>query len=186
MIKYIMLLTAVVACSTTSRLSAGRGMSNYMGKGEIYGTQVYGKETIDEIRVNGFVKLDGTIVSDYLQVNGRLKAEDAQIEEMQINGQATLDYCSLRRKSTICGALIATFSKFAEELSISSERVIIDSCESNSLRILQIGGYRGIQVVELRGKTKITGSIIFESGNGEVVVSPESEITGAIIGGQIR
>ena len=184
--KSTILATALMTCFTIFQLSAGDNMSNYTGKGVNHGTQTYGKETVDEIQANGFVKLNGTKVTEHLQVNGRLKAEDAQIEEMQVNGQVTLDNCTVRQKSIVCGALVAISSKFADELSISSERVVFNSCALSSLRILRVGGYQGVQVVELRGKTKINGPITFESGNGEIIADPDSEIMDTVIGGKIR
>lgn len=161
-------------------------MPHYMAKNINHGNQTYGKETIEEIQANGFVKLDGTRVTDHLQVNGCLKAENAQIEEMQINGQATLDRCLVKQKSIICGALVATNSKFTDELSVSSERVVFNSCTLASLHILRVGGYEGVQVVELRGKTTIDTLITFDSGNGEVIADPDTEITRGVIGGKIR
>ncbi len=175
-----------MACFTSLQLPAGNYLLNSTGKGVRHGTQIYGKDTVDEIQVNGFVKLEGTKVLDHLQVNGCLKAENAKIEEMQVNGQATLDHCFIKQKSVICGALVATSSQFDNELSVSSERVIFNSCVLSSLRILRVGGYQGTQAVELRGKTKINSSIIFESGNGEVIVDSDSEIIGTVIGGKIR
>ena len=179
-------MTFFITCFTIFQLSAGGNMLISANPKMSYGNQSYGKETIDEIQANGFIKLDGTKITGYLQVNGHLKAVDAQIEEMQINGRVTLDNCVINQKSNVSGALEATNSKFVEELSISSERVIIDSCSLRSLRISQVGGYHGVQVVEIRGTTKIHGSIIFEESNGEVIVDPDSEIIGSVIGGKIR
>lgn len=184
--KRIFLSMALMACFTMVQLSAEENRSYYMAKNINQGSQTYSKETVEEIQANGFVKLDGTRVTDHLQVNGHLKAEDTQIEEMQINGQATLNRCLVKQKSAVCGELVATNSKFADELSISSERVVFNSCALTSLHILRVEGYKGVQVVELRGKTRIGGSITFDNGNGEVIADLDTEITGEVIGGKIR
>lgn len=184
--KWIFFNMALMACFTMVKLSAEESMSHYMANNINHGSQTYGKETVAKIQANGFVKLDGTRVTDHLQVNGRLKAEDAQIEEMQINGQATLDRCLIKQKSNVCGALIATDSRFADELSVSSERAVFNSYDLTSLHILRVGGYQGVQVVELRGKTRIDGPITFDSGKGEVIADPDTEISGGVIGGKIR
>lgn len=167
-----------------------------------HGRQTYGKETIDKVDVNGFVKLEGTHVSESLQVNGRLKAEDAQIgemlvngtatlnrctvKEMRVNGRAVLDHSTIKQKSVVCGTLQPSFSNFQDEITISSEKVIFNSCVLKSLRILKDKDDHLVQVVELKGKTTVDGSIIFESGKGEVIISSDSIITGAIVGGKIR
>ena len=184
--KQVLFSVIFLVYFTTTQLFSEVNMVHYMDKSINHGSQTYGKETVEEIQANGFVKLDGTKVTSYLQVNGCLKAENAQIEEMQINGQASLDRCLVKQKSVVCGALSASDSKFSDDLSVSSERTSFNSCALSSLHILQVGGYHGVQVVELRGKTKINGNISFESGNGEVIAGPNVEITGDIIGGRFR
>lgn len=184
--RMIILATAFVGCFSYFQLSAGDRMATGTGKWASHGNLIYGRETVGTVENNGFVSLNGTKVTEFLQVNGRLKAEDAQIEEMQVNGQATLDRCSVSQKSTICGSLVATLSQFSDTLFVSSEKVVFNSCMLNALRMIKVGGYQGTQVVELRGKTKVNGSIIFEAGNGEVIIDPGCEIIGDIIGGKVR
>ncbi len=185
MSKSTILAIALLSCFVANKLLAGVSMSSYTEKTTNYGMQTYGKETLDKIQANGFVKLNGTKITEYLQINGRLKADYAQIEKMTINGQGDINNCFVRQKSLVCGTLIATSSKFSDELSVSSEIVVFNSCALSSLRILSVGGYQGVQVVELRGATQINGPITFESGQGEVLLDPDSEIIGKIIGGKI-
>jgi hypothetical protein len=165
-------------------LYAGENMTNASSKASTYGAQSYGKETVEEIRANGFVKLDGTTVRD-LHVNGCLKAEGAKIGAMQVNGQVAISHSVVSKKSLICGSLLVNTVKF-DDLSISSERVVLNNCIVSSVNVLKVGGYTHSQVIELRGKTFIQGSIVFEAGNGEVIVDPDSEFTGKIIGGTLR
>lgn len=148
-----------------------------------YGLVSYGKESIDEINHNGNIKLDGTQVR-HLQVNGLLEARYAQIEEMQVNGNTILDNCSIKQKSSIYGYLQANNSNFFDELSVASEEIVLNSCSLKSVRMLKTSNYPREQVVKLTGKTKITGSIIFDDKNGKVIVGPNCEI-GEVIGGKI-
>lgn len=183
--KKILLSIVLTVCFTVFQLTA-KESSCYEVKSIKQGSQIYGKETVEKIETNGLIKLDGTTITEYLQVNGSLKAEGAQIEKMQINGQATLDNCLIKKKSVVCGFLSVINSKFRDELSVSSEKATFNSSTLTSLHILQVEGYQGVQLVELVGKTKIDGSITFDSGKGEVIADPDTEITGKIIGGKIR
>lgn len=184
--KISFLIAALILGVVNSQLFSGDNMLIGKAKDVSHGSLVYGNEMVNRVQSNGFVTLNGTQVTEHLQVNGRLKAEEAEIEAMQVNGQATLDRCSIFQKSSVCGSLIATLSKFSDELSVSSEKVFFDSCTLNTLQIIKVNGYQGVQIVELRGKTKINGSIVFESGNGEIIADPECEITGNIVGGKVR
>ena len=183
---YFFFKLLLISYFTIFQLSAEENMSSYITKNINHGSQTYGAEVVEEIQANGYVKLNGTTVTTYLQVNGRLEAENSQIEKMQVNGQATIHHCLIKQKSIICGALIAKNSTFTDELSISSEKVTLDSCSLTSLHILKVGGYFGVQIVELKGSTQINGPIIFQSGNGEVIADPNCEIIGGVIGGKIR
>lgn len=144
----------------------------------------YGKDTINNLDVNGMVKLDGTKITDSLKVNGYLQASKAQIEKMQINGNAILNKCSVNQKSVVRGFLQAKNSSFSDEISIYSENAVFDSCSIKSIFIHDTKSY-GKQILELKGKTKVTGTITFEKGEGEVIVGPSCEI-GDVIGAKIK
>ncbi len=177
---------ALITCLTKYLLSIEDGSANHMTRYIKNGIQTYGAETVPELQANGCVVLNGTRITHHCIVNGHLRAENAYIEQMQINGQATLEGCLVAKKSVVCGSLTATHSKFTDELSISSERVVFKDCVIDSIHILQIGGYDGVQTVELRGSTKVAGPIIFDSDKGKVVSDPETEIAGGIICGKER
>src|SRR5690349_19356476 len=124
--KTSFLIAACMVGFINFQLFSGDNMSIWKTKGINHGSLTYGNEVVDKVQSNGFVTLNGTKVTEHLQVNGRLKAEGAQIEEMQVNGQATLDRCSISQKSNVCGSLVATLSQFSNELSVSSEKVIFN------------------------------------------------------------
>ena len=182
------------------------------------GSAHYGKETIDQIVINGKAELDGTTVTTRLQVSGTLDAKDAHIKAMDIHGKtslngcvvdtmeihgktsldrcsigsmevygkADLSDCSISKKSTITGFLVAGSSKFLEELTVASDRIVFSSCSLSSLRVIETKGFKNTQVVELKDNTTVNGSIIFERGNGEVILGSNCTITGNIVGGKLR
>lgn len=180
----IILVATFTACFSHAQLSVKDHMVT--GTDVSHGHSTYGTETVATVKTNGCVALNGTKVTQYLQVNGQLKAANAQIEEMHVKGQAALDRCSVSKKSAVCGSLIATLSQFADTLSVSSDKAVFNSCTLNALHIARVANQQGAQIIELRGKTKVNGPITFEAGNGEVIADPGCEIVGDLIGGKVR
>ena len=162
------------------------GRSNSFLSENNSGVMTYENETIDHLNVNGVANLKRTTVQNFLQVNGCLNATGAFIKKMHVNGDATLENCSVDQNSTICGFLNATNSKFKNKLSIASEKVIFIDCTINDLQILKTSNVNKPQIIELKGKTKVNGSIVFEQENGEVFLSKDSTIAPLLKGGKIK
>lgn len=150
-----------------------------------YGYQRYGKETVDSIHGNGSILLEGTKVLGPIIVNGSLNAEESTIGSLQVNGQVDLKNCLVNNRAVINGSLNADNTQFQKELSIASQRVTLRTCSIDSLVIREVSGYDGIQVIDLRNGTKVTGPIIVESGNGEVWLSSNSEISDQVSGAKV-
>src|SRR5579864_9360737 len=83
------------------------------------GNLTYGQEIFDTLQINGFVALNGTIVLQKLQVNGSVTATNAQIGELQVDGQATLSHCTVKDKCTVIGSLKASFSTFEKAMTLT-------------------------------------------------------------------
>lgn len=147
-----------------------------------YGCQKYGKETVDTIQANGTVSLEGTKVLGLVNVNGSLYAEESAINSFKVNGQLVLKHCSISQTSSVNGTLSADNTVFLNEISVASQKVTLSLCTLNSLVIREIVGFNGIQVIDLRNGTKVNGPITVESGNGEVWLSSNSEVTGLVTG----
>jgi hypothetical protein len=162
----------------TTQLIAADNSSTAMGMTS------YGKETMEELTINGFGELNGTKVTLKLEVNGSLQATNADIGKMQVNGKATLENCIIRQKSTIHGFLTAKNTKFFDEITIASKKTVFDSCSLTSIHILKSDMLSQEQVVLLSGSTKISGSITFDRGMGKVILEKGCEIKD-VVGGQI-
>lgn len=150
-----------------------------------YGYQKYEKETIDTIQGNGNVDLEGTTVTGLVSVNGRLNAEDSSMDSLQVNGQVDLRNCVINNTTMINGSLHAENTKFQKEVSIASKRITFDACSLDSLIVREEKGYTGVQVIDLQNGTKITGPISVESGNGEIRVSSDSQISDQVAGAKV-
>ena len=150
------------------------------------GLLAYGNETYDSLQVNGSAKLNGTIVTQLLQVNGSLVASNAKIGELHVNGQAALDKCTVSKKSMVSGTLSASFTTFDQELTLASDNSAFETCTLSSIRVMKSKDNIS-QTVLLGGSTKVTGLITFESGNGQVVAGPDCQITQAsVVGGKLQ
>jgi hypothetical protein len=150
------------------------------------GFLTYGNETLNSLQINGYVTLNGTTIINLLQVNGSLTATQAQIGEMNVQGQASLNNCTVKNKSMVAGSLVALLSTFNAEVTLASDNSVFDTCSIASIRVRKNNNNLP-QIIELKGKTQIIGQITFESGKGQVIASPESQLSPAsVIGGTIK
>lgn len=178
-IGFLVVLTAL------SMMCKGYSMEKINKSTYSYGYQRYGKETVDSIQGNGSVILEGTKVLGVVLVNGSLNAEESAIESLQVNGQVDLKNCLINNTATINGSLNADNTQFQKELSIASQRITLRTCSIDSLVVREVSGYDGIQVIDLRSGTKITGPVVVESGNGEIWLSSNSEIIDQVSGAKV-
>ena len=150
-----------------------------------YGYQKYGKETVDSIHANGSVTLKRKTVLGPISVNGSLYAEESAIASLAVNGSAEIKNTVIEGKTVINGLLNADNTQFNKELSVASQKIILRTCSVDSFVVREVNGYDGIQVIDLRSGTRVTGPIIVESGNGEVWLSSNSEISGQVSGAKV-
>lgn len=156
-----------------------------------FGSHKYGQETMVAFDVNGSLELNGTVILGNLIVNGYLSAKKTEIGFLEVNGAAELKECKIISGAIINGALEAEKSIFQKELSIAAETTVLRSTTAESIIIRQLEKNPAqernpIQILELRDGTRINGSISFESGEGEVIISADSEIIGDVKGGKVR
>lgn len=147
------------------------------------GSVTCGKGTVSELSGNGMVTVSGTTVTGDTNVNGLLRADDANFGSLQVNGSASLTECTINNTADIKGTLNASSTKFENILDVySSLSRFINSKMNNNLHIHHNDAKK--QLVYLDNNTEVNGDIIFDDGNGEVVVRGGSKIAGKVIGGQ--
>jgi len=176
--KKIVFLVLLSAISMSFNICGAENMNNSYS-----GYQKYGKETVSSIQGNGSVVLEETKVLGLLQVNGSLKADESLINSLQVNGQADLNNCVIANTTIINGSLNANNTKFQQELSVASQKIVLRMCSLDSLTIREVSGYTGTQVIDLRSGTNVTGAITVESGKGEIWISSNSEIQSSQVSG---
>lgn len=148
------------------------------------GSVTCGQGTVDSLSGNGMVTVNGTIVSGATLVNGLLNAEDASFFSLEVNGSVRLTQCTINDVASVKGSLVASSTKFEKALEIfSSETRFINSKVSNNLRLGHTDSKK--QVVYLDNFSEVSGDIIFDDGQGEVIVRGQSKVGGKVIGGQV-
>lgn len=148
------------------------------------GSVTCGHGTVDSLSGNGMVTVNGTTVSSSTLVNGLLNADDASFFSLDVNGSAKLTQCTINDTASIKGSLTASSTKFEKTLEIySSETRFINSKVSNDLHLGHTDSRK--QVVYLDNFSEISGDIIFDDGEGEVILRGQSKIGGKVIGGHI-
>lgn len=145
----------------------------------------YGSEILETVQGTGIVKLNGTSVTNTLHVNGSLIAQNAQIGTLDVLGEANLTGSTIKNSASIMGSLQAVRTTFEQSITVLCQRVVFTASHLEGLTVQQDGGFKGKQVVELKQSTIVNGPIHFESGKGEVVLYPGSQVLGPITGGKL-
>ncbi len=148
------------------------------------GSVTCGKGTIENLNGNGMVSINGTKITGTTAVNGMLNADDAHLNAMDINGSAILFKCTVNSEVKIKGALKASSSRFKSSIEIYSDYTrLVNTNVHKNINIHRNYGSR--QKLLLEDNSEVNGDIVFENGNGTVVLDQSSKILGNVIGGKI-
>lgn len=148
------------------------------------GAVVCGSGTVDHLSGNGTVTVNGTIVNGQTSVNGLLNATDANFSGIDVNGSASFIQCTVNGISTIKGSLTSSSSKFQNSLDVYSNEIrFINTKISGDLHIFHTESKR--HIVFLDNFSEVSGNVIFDDNDGEVIVRGGSKVNGQIIGGKI-
>jgi hypothetical protein len=144
----------------------------------------FSNETVDSIQIRGAVTLISTRVLGLIEVNGSLEAETSMMNSLLVYGRAHLKNSTVSKRAIIQGALLAENSNF-NILSVSAEKITLDSCEVQTLVVHKVKGYDGIQTIELTNGTEIKGPIVVTSGKGQIWLTSGSTISDKVSGAKI-
>jgi len=156
------------------------------GKSASSGIVHYGSETLTTLNSTGFVTLDGTFVRKELTVHGSLSAEKAQINNMTVQGRASLTDSVISGQSSVYGFLRAKGTSFRGPIEFSGHGVTFEDSNLDAIVVKKPFWAFLQQTIELSGKTICKGTITFESGKGKVIVSGKSQMLGSVQGGEVE
>lgn len=147
------------------------------------GKLVCSQTEVKNIKMQGYVSLMDVSVVGEAKVEGMLQAKTTHFKgEVKVKGSAHLNGSRVDGKTIIVGALKAEESHL-KDIEITSNQVIFNCSKLNTLTVKPTKNE--VQRVYLQGITVIKGDVVFESGDGEVIKSPQSRIAGKIIGGHL-
>ena len=141
-----------------------------------------GHGSVDNLSGNGVASVNGTTILGETLVNGLLNAEDATFFSLEVSGSTKLVHCIINGEARIKGSLTATSTKFEQSLEVSSgETHLINSKIGHDLHIGHTDSRK--QTVYLDDVSEVAGNIVFDDGQGEVIIRSQSKMGGKIIGG---
>jgi hypothetical protein len=140
------------------------------------------KGTVNNLIGNGTVTTKDTIVSSTTQINGLLNADNSHFFTLDVNGSAKLNQCIVDHYVQIKGSLTASSTIFSNTVEVYSNETRLINCKLN--KDLHIGHTDSKkQLVYLDNSSEISGNIIFDDGEGEVILQKKSKFSGKVIGG---
>jgi hypothetical protein len=145
----------------------------------------YGVETLESIQGSGLVKLNGTSVTNTVQVMGSLITQNAHIGTLDVMGEANLTGTTVKHGGSIMGSIQAIRTTFEDSITILCQRSIFTASRLQGITVQQDSGFKGKQVIELKQGTTVSGPIHFESGKGEVIVNLGCKVLGPVTGGKV-
>ena len=143
-----------------------------------------GGGSVDSLHVNGKASLKGTTVLGHALINGLLIADESVFNAMQVNGSADVTHCSFNQTPSINGTLKASSSAFNESLDVHSSMTrLINTVVKGDIHVYHTSPAN--QVVYLDGLSRVSGNVVFDDEEGEVILRGGSRVEGRVVGGQV-
>jgi hypothetical protein len=156
------------------------------GKNGSSGIVHYGKETLSRLDAKGFVTLDGTFVRKATDVMGNFSATNSHLNSLMIQGRTSLSGCVVEGDVMASGLFSAEHTTFRAPVIVSSHSVAFSDCQLNTIVIKKPFWSIGQQVLELSDKSICKGSIVFEGGDGKIVLKGQAQVLGSVQGALIE
>jgi len=145
-----------------------------------------GQEVFENLTSSGVLKLNGTTIKNLLEVQGCLIAQGAKIGAINAMGEVNLTGSSISQPSSISGYLRAQGTTFKGPLTLSLYKAVFTSSKIlGNIVVQRQEAFKGKQVIELKQGSVVEGTIVFESGKGEVHLYPGCKVYSSIEGGKL-
>ncbi len=145
----------------------------------INGSVVLNNVKFESLRINGSLDFKDLVIEKKISINGSANGNNLKCQEFTINGSLNANYIDISGKTKISGDLTVSDGNFGD-IEISSDEINLTSSKVKNIFVKKIRSRT--QILELNKKTIIFGDVIFESGNGEIILNDGSEIHGSIKG----
>lgn len=168
--------------------------------GKFNGDTVLVNKIFKTLSILGAANLDEVVVAHDAEVFGSFDSINSSFNTLRIHGSADIKNAILAgnceitgstkiKKATINGDLTlngaATISKAtAQKIILNALKMTLTETTASSLFICKLTKGKGRQVIRINGGV-ITGDVVFEGGNGHVVLKKGAEIKGTVTGGVV-
>lgn len=150
----------------------------------IPGSVTCGSGVVAGLMGNGMVNVDGTTINGAAVINGQLNAEGAHFVTLEVMGSANLSQCTVSDVTDIKGSLTALATDFQRNVDIYSTAVRFSKSNiTGDVHVHHSDSEK--QIVYLDKMSVVSGNIIFDDGDGKVIVRGHSKIKGKVIGGHV-
>lgn len=183
--KFRTLILTLIAASFIGTLFATDVTPTPPAKVQTSGGNHYGSVILESLQSSGLVKLNGTSVLNLLHVTGSLISNNAVIGSLEVTGEANLTGTTVQNGGSIIGSLQASRSLFQKNITILTQKAVFTNSQLEGITVRKDSAAKIKQVIELKQKSVVNGSIHFESGKGEVIVYPGSQVLGQVTGGKV-
>ena len=147
-----------------------------------YANTVCGAGTIDNVTANRNVAMHGTKVENTTHIQGQLSAKATELNSLKAYGNVTLLATKVLGDAEIYGYLRANETFFLGSLHLySNEAELIDV----STKDISISSHEAGVKIFIRAGSKVNGNINFIGSSGVVILGPNAEIVGSVIGGKV-
>ncbi|MBP7189828.1 MAG: hypothetical protein KA998_01075 [Rickettsiaceae bacterium] len=134
--------------------------------------------------IHGSITADGLRASEGI-IHGTATFSNVEIaKNIDVYGAFVAKSVNIAGKSIVYGNLSAENSKF-QDIHLEAERATFLGTTARNI-VVKASKKHKKQTITLKGNSEITGTIVFESGNGEVIVDETAKILGQTKGCSIK
>lgn len=126
------------------------------------GFKIYGQEIVSQIQSEENIRLIGTKVTGPVTVKGHLYSENAQLQQVKVQGKATFINTNVSGSCSIIGELEAVDTHF-QMIEAESSKIIFNHCTLSTLNVKSTESAH----ISLRKGTSVE-SIVFSGPEGVV------------------
>jgi hypothetical protein len=155
-----------------------------LANSEIVRPCTFGKETTASALCVGPTKLTETNVAGKITVVGPLDVAYANIDSMEVAGEANLNESTVNANVVVSGVLNSKNGDFEGDVKITSDKAIFTG--SSIKGSLTVTSPEKTPIVELHCGSTISGSVMFIGKPGVIKKSADSEISGKVKNGVIE
>jgi len=141
-----------------------------------------GKGSVNKIDAQGIVSMNNTIVSGKSNINGTLNASHVNLNTLNAKGMSIIEESTINGVSQFVGSLLATNSKFKDNMYITSESVDLASCKAKKLIINNKGDLH--TKLKLHGNTTVQ-KVVFKKTGGEVWLYDNAKVIQPLDSGKL-